>query len=44
MYMKGEDCVRILLLQGKGDSELNLLVFCCFVLYMLVNSLCSQVS
>ena len=29
VYMKGEDCVGILLLQGKGDNELNLLVFSC---------------
>jgi len=29
VYMKGEDCVGILLLQGKGDGELNLLVFSC---------------
>ncbi|KAJ6860691.1 hypothetical protein NC651_036926 [Populus alba x Populus x berolinensis] len=25
--MKGEDCVGILLLQGKGEGALNLLVF-----------------
>lgn len=30
MYVNGEDCVRILF-QGKGDSELNLSVFCSFV-------------